>query len=328
MEIKKITKSEIEKLISIEDALEAVEEAFEAKGTGKTQMPPKSYIYFKKFDGDFRVMPAYLEELGAAGVKVVNVHPKNPESKGMPSVMATVILLSPETGSPIAFMDGTLITGLRTGAAGGVAAKYLARKDSRKIGMVGTGAQARTQLSALNEVLEINEVKAYSRDKKLRREFTNKMSEEFDFEVESVNECKEAVIGMDVIVTTTPTRSPIISNKWISEGMHINAIGADAQGKQELDSKILQRAKIVIDDWEQASHSGEINVPLSEGEITRDNMYGDIGEVVSGEKDGRTSNDEITVFDSTGLAVQDIATAWKVYQLAEEKGVGDKLNLF
>lgn len=327
MKVLLLKESDIEDLISLEETIEAVEMAFRDKGNNRSQMPPKSYVYFNSFDGDFRTMPAYLEDMGAAGVKVVNVHPENPEKHEIPSVMATIVLLSPETGKPLAIMAGTKITGYRTGGAGGVAAKHLARKNSEIVGMIGTGVQARTQLLALDEIFDLNRVKAYDLSKENRTKYSERMGSELDAEVEAVDEERKAVESVDIIVTTTPSRSPILKDEWIPEEAHINAIGADAEGKQELDPRILKRGKIVVDDWEQASHSGEISVSITNGELEKHDIYGQIGEVVAGKKIGRESEDEITIFDSTGLAVQDIATAWKVYERAREQDIGHSINL-
>jgi len=322
-----LSRAEVEGLISMREAIEAVEGAFRAKGIGKAQMPPKSYVYFDRYKGDFRVMPAYLEEKGAAGVKIVNAHPLNPKEHGLPTVMAVIVLLDPKTGAPLAIMDGTWITNIRTGAGGAVAAKYLARKDSRIFAMVGAGVQARTQLVALKEVLDIEEVRVNDLSAENARQYAKEMGEQLGVTIKAVADTGRAVEGADVVVTTTPARKPILMNDWVSEGMHINAIGADAPGKQELDPQILTRAKIVVDDVEQAIHGGEINVPLSEGAIARGDIYADLGEVVTGKKLGRASREEITIFDSTGLAVQDIATDWVVYQKAREMGKGIEVEL-
>ena len=327
MKVLLLSRAEVEGLISTRDAIEAVEEAFRAKGLGKAQMPPKSYVYFKHHNGDFRVMPAYLEEMGAAGVKIVNAHPRNPKEHGLPTVMAIIVLLDPKTGAPLTIMDGTWITNVRTGAGGAVAAKYLARKDSRVVAMVGAGVQAKTQLLALNEVLKIEEIRVNDLSVNKAEKCAKEMGKKLGLDAKAIKETRKAVEGSDVVVTTTPSRKPILMNKWISEGTHINAIGADATGKQELDPEILLRAKVVVDDVEQAIHGGEINVPLSKGVIARGDIYADLGEVITGKKPGRTSRDEITVFDSTGLAVQDIATDWVVYKKAKEMGKGREVEL-
>jgi len=322
-----LSRAEIEGLISMREAIEAVEGAFRAKGLGKAQMPPKSYVYFDRYNGDFRVMPAYLEDQDAAGVKIVNVHPKNPKAHGLPTVMATIVLLNPKTGTPLAIMDGTWATNIRTGAGGAVAAKYPARRDSRIVAMVGAGVQARTQLIALKEVLGIEEVRVNDVSLEKAKQYAEEMSEQLGVDVKAVGDTERAVEGTDIVVTTTPARKPIIMNDWVSDGMHINAIGADAPGKQELDPQILTRAKIVVDDVGQAIHGGEINVPFSKGVITRGDIYTDLGEVVTGKKSGRTSGKEITIFDSTGLAVQDIATEWVIYKKAREAGKGIEVEL-
>lgn len=322
-----LSRSQIERLITIREAIEAVEEAFRAKGLGKVQMPPKSYVFLRHYHGDFRVMPAYVESLDAAGVKIVNVHPRNPKRCGLPTVMAIIVLLDPKTGAPIAIMDGTFITNLRTGAAGAVAAKYLARRDSEVVAMVGAGAQARTQLQALAELFEVREVRVNDISRSNARRFVKEMRSKVEAKFKVVSSTKQAVERADVVVTTTPSTRPIVMSEWISDGTHINAIGADAPGKQELDHKLLLRGKVVVDDIQQAIHSGEVNVPLSLGLIARADIYGDLGEIVAGKKPGRESDDEITVFDSTGLAVQDIVTDWVVYRKAIRSRRGRRIDL-
>jgi len=326
-----LTDEEIKPLLSIGEVMEAVEEAFKEKGLGYVQMPPKPYLFFEKYDGDLRVMPSYLERIDVSAVKVVNSHPHNLSSYGLPTVMATIILIDPKNGAPLAVMGGSYITALRTGAAGGIAVKYLARKDSKVIGLVGAGTQARTQLAALISLYkELDEVRVWSRTRETRNRFVSKMRELYRKEVNRIRpleSVKEAVEECDIVVTSTPSRNPIVMNEWISKGTHFNCIGADAPGKEEIDPAVLKGAKIVVDDWEQASHSGEINVPLTKGLIKKEDIWGDLGEIVAGLKAGRASRDEITVFDSTGLAVQDAVTAKIVYEKAISKNIGEFIEL-
>jgi len=288
------------------------------------QMPPKLYVTFPS--GDFRSMPCYVPKLGLGCIKVVSVHPDNPARHRLPSVIATIILIDPETGSPLAIMDGTWITDMRTGAAGGIAAKHLARRGSRVIGLVGAGAQARTQLLALNEVLDIDEVRVSAKTLGECERFRDSMKK-LGLRIEIKESIEDAVKGCDVLVTTTPVTRPIVMDDWISEGTHINAIGADAPGKEELDPRILKRAKIVVDEFEQACHSGEINVPLSKGLIRKEDIYGELGEIIVDKKVGRTSEREITVFDSTGLAIEDLAAASVIYERAKEVNLGIEIDL-
>jgi len=321
---------EVRELISMRDVMDAVELAFREKGLGRVQMPPKIYLFFSRYNGDLRAMPSYLEEMNISAVKVVNVHPDNRERYGLPTIMAVIILVDPRNGFPLAIMGGTTITNMRTGAAGGIAAKHLARRDSRVVGLVGAGVQARTQLMALLEVFgSLDEVRVWSRSDETKMRFIDEASAIYGRMCRFVaaSSVEDAVKGADIIVTTTPSRAPLVMNDWIKPGVHINCIGADAPGKEELDPAILKRAKIVVDDWEQASHSGEINVPLKMGLISRSDIWAEMGEIVAGIKPGRVGDNEITVFVSTGLAIQDAVTANLVYKRALERGVGRRISI-
>ncbi|MBO3800509.1 MAG: alanine dehydrogenase [Candidatus Brockarchaeota archaeon] len=324
MKVSLISRTCVEKSISMKEVMDAVEDAFRAKGLGRVQIPTKTYIVFP--NGDFRTMSSYMPDLEMSCVKIVNVHPNNPNKYGLPTVMATIILIEPETGRPLAIMDGTHITNMRTGAAGGIAAKYLARRDSKVIGMVGAGAQARTQLLALNEVFKIEEVRVCAKTVGECEKFTRDM-EYLGLNILIKDSVKEAVQGCDILVTTTPVTQPIVRSEWVSEGMHINAIGADAPGKEELDPEILRRAKVVVDDYEQACHYGELNVPFSKGIFRREQIHAELGEIIIGKKAGRTSDEEITVFDSTGLAIQDLAVAVLVYEKSKKLGLINEVEL-
>jgi alanine dehydrogenase len=308
-----LTRHDVEKILTPVVANETVEKAFKAYSLGCTQMPPKSYLYFPK--GDLRSMPAYLsgEGFDIAGVKCVNVHPQNAAGQ-MPSVMAVIILNDPQTGFPLAVMDGTYLTCLRTGAAGAIAAKYLSRKDSNVAGFVGCGAQARAQLSCLLEVRNIQKIKIWQfpKDKDCVREFKKWAQTTYGMETIVSPRMDDVTMNSDIVITTTPSRTPLVNR--VSPGTHINAIGADAPGKQEINPQILKQAKVVVDDWTQASHSGEINVPISLKKIMKRDVHALLGDIVAGKKRGRTSAKEITLFDATGLAIQDISCAYIVYK--------------
>ena len=315
-----LTERDVREVLTMDETMKAVERAFELHALGKTQMPPKVYLNFEK--GDLRAMPAYLDE--KAGVKWVNSHPENPRL-GLPTVMAVIVYNDPKTGFPLAIMDGTHVTNYRTGAAGGIAAKYLARKDSRIFGFVGCGRQAYTQFLALKEVFEMEEIRAYDISERNAERFID-FCDKFGISARVLE--LERVCDCDVLTTTTPSRKPVVRDEWVNEGTHINAIGADAPGKQELDEKLLLRAKIVVDDMEQALHGGEINVAISKGILKPEDIYATLGEIVAGIKRGREKDEEVTIFDSTGLAIQDIAVADVVYRKAKEMGVGIEISLF
>ena len=310
---------EVEGLLSMSEALEAVENAFKLEVEAEAIMPPKLYLDLPEYHGDFRAMPAYIN--GSAGLKWVSVYPDN-ERHNFPCVIATIVLCDPNTGCLLAVMDGTYITSMRTGAAGGVAVKYLARRDSSSIGIIGTGTQARTQLLAISEVLpRIEEVKVFDLRRDASQRFAEEMGAKLNINIRPVETIEQATEA-DIVVTATPSTTPIVKKQYIRPGTHINAIGADAKGKQELEADVLKNAKVVVDSIEQASHSGEINVPLSQGMIRVEEIYGTLGEVVANMKRGRENDEEITIFDSTGLAIQDIVCAKLVYNKAKERGHG------
>ena len=307
-----LTQSDIRSVAKMSAVVPVIDAAFEAHGRGDTQMPVKVYLDLPEYHGDFRAMPAYMD--GSAGVKWVNSHPRNPETYNLPSVLGMYILSDPATAVPLAVMDATLLTALRTGAAASVAAKHLARPDARSVGFVGCGVQARTILDALRVVFDDLQVVTADRSADAAATFAAEVGG-------SVGNLSSAV-ACDIVCTATPSHRPIVRHEWVRPGAHINAMGADAHGKQELESSLLMTAKVVIDDWQQACASGEVNVPLSDGSLTRDDIHGSLGDVVSGAVPGRETDDEITVFDSTGLAVQDVALARLVYEQAREAGVG------
>jgi alanine dehydrogenase len=278
----------------------SVESAFADHGRGLVQMPPKVYITLP--EGDFRTMPAYLPTLSLAGVKIVNVHPGNP-SRGLPTVMALTIILDLATGRPVAVINATRLTDMRTGAAGAVAAKYLSPKQDIVLGVIGTGRQAEAQVAAISKELKIREIRVHGRNPVRVRKFADRFME---FPCHAMT--AEKTCDCDVLVTATPSTAPIVRSEWIHGGTHINAIGADAPGKEELDPALLRRAEVFVDDMAQATHSGEVNVPISRGIYRADEIAGTLGEVVIGKKK-RSSPDAITIFDSTGLAIQDLAIA-------------------
>jgi len=326
-----LSTGDVKKLLDMNDVLTAVENAFRLRGLGRVQMPAKMYIFFEKYNGDIRTMPSYIEDLGIAAVKIVNVHVDNPKKFNLRTVMATLVLIDPATGAPLSIMDGSIVTDMRTGAASGVASKYLARKDSRTLGLIGAGTQSHTQLQAIvNALGKLDEVNIYDIVPETAKAFAEEAMKTYSKGVKTikaVSEPKEAVSGMDIVVTCTPSRKPIVKDSWVSKGQHFNCIGADAPGKEEMDPAILKRAKVVIDDWEQARHSGEINVPISLGLFSEKDVYGNIGDIVAGKKPGRTSHDEITIFCSTGLAIQDAVTAKLAYDAAKKKGVGHEFEM-
>lgn len=321
--VRLLSGKDIAATVTMEDVLSAVEQVFKEYAEGKVIMPPKIYLEVPG-SGDFRAMPAYVPSIRTAGMKWVNVHPDNPQH-GLPTVMATILLNDPATGKPLAVMDGTYITDMRTGAAGGIAAKLMA-KSVATVGLIGSGRQAWTQVLAYKHVFgdRVKLIKVYSRRPERAEAFAHRVEKYVGYDVKICRTPREAA-DADLIATTTPAREPILKPEWVKPGTHINAIGADAPGKQELFTELTLKARIFVDSVEQASHSGEINVPWSKGLLDEKKLAGTIGEVIAGMKKGRIG-DEITVFDSTGLSIQDIATAHIAYERAMKSGRGTDLE--
>lgn len=312
-----LTQEDVRSLLGMGEVVQVVEKAFLAYAKGDVEMPPKAYL--KADGGDFRAMPARMG--GSAGVKWVNAHPGNP-NQGLPSVMAVFIFNDASTGCPLAVMDATEITAYRTGATAAIASKHLARRRARTLGLVGAGRQARSQLAAHMEVFDLESVRVYDTCPEAVRRFVESYP---DVHVQACS--VEETVSSDIVCTLTPARSPVVRREWVRHGTHINAVGADAAGKQELDPAILKDALVVVDELRQASAGGEINMPLTAGEFRLEQVYGTLAEVVAGIKPGREHDDRITVFDSTGVAIEDLATAELVYERAREQGKGVGLRL-
>jgi alanine dehydrogenase len=305
------------------EIIDAVESAFAADARGNTQMPAKSYIDLPQHNGDFRSMPAYIdaEEWEAAGLKWVNSHSENPDRHGLPTVIGTMIYSDPATAFPLALLDGTTLTRLRTGGAAAVATRYLAREDASSLGLVGAGVQSYTQLEGIAAVRDIETVVVSDVDDEAVAAIIERYGDDFDVREGSIAE----TTACDVVSTTTPVREPLVER--VGDRTHVNAMGADAKGKHELADQLLQSAKIVIDDYEQCTHSGEINVPWSAGLLDETDLHAELGDVVTGRAAGRTDSDSVTVFDSTGLAIQDVAASHVIYEHASERGIGTPFEL-
>lgn len=271
-----------------------VETAFREHALGNVGMPLRLYVMVPGSDG--RTLSASLPSMEPHGATNDGIHPGSRSP-------ALSLIIDPRTGKPLAFLNTEELKTMGTGAAGAVAAKYLSPKKEIVLGLIGAGKQAECQLEAIAQELSVQEVRIWSRDEK-RAELFRKKYPRYDIQV-----CNpKRVCDCDVLVTTTPSRTPIIRNKWIHEGTHINAVGADAPGKQELDPTLLIRGSVYVDDIEQALRAGEINVPVSRNYFSRTRIAGTLGEVVL-KKKGRSHDDEITIFASTGCAMQDPATA-------------------
>ena len=305
------------------EAVKATEEAFRELYWGTAIMPDRQSLNLTHTGGWLGVMPAFLRRAEALSTKVVTVFGRNPEEHGLPTTMATIILNDPLTGKPTCIMDGSYLTAVRTGAAGGVAAKLLSRSNSRRLGVFGSGTQARTQVEGVLTVRTLESVKIFSRMFDHAAKLAKELEEKHGVRATAVRSPQEAVEGCDIVVTATTSPSPVFDGNLLSEGTHVNCIGAHTPNTRELDSAAITRAKVVVDQREAAlKEAGDILIPISEGLITSTHIYAELGEIVAGAMPGRSAEDWITVFKSCGLAVQDAVIAKMAFSKAVESGIG------
>ncbi|MHA1576486.1 MAG: ornithine cyclodeaminase family protein [Candidatus Thorarchaeota archaeon] len=322
-----LSRGDVASCLPMNKTIQAVEDAYKAFANGRVSMPPVMHLDVSQYNGEVDIKSGYIEDFGLIGTKIASGYYEN-HKLGLPPGVAIIVLMNLKTSMPVAIMDGSHITSFRTGAAGAVAANVLARKDSRVVGIVGAGTQGRMQAIALKELFPIDTIRIWDTVETAANQYVKEMTSKLGITVEQCNNPKGVVEGADIIVTVTPSKKALVMNDWIEEGVHINAIGADGPGKQELDPAIVKRAdKVVVDSLNQCKIIGEIQHALKQGLIQEQDVYAEIGEILIGEKPGRELDNEITLFDSTGLAAQDIAAAHVVYEQAKERNIGHLFNL-
>lgn len=325
-----LTRKDVEKVLTMKDAIAAVEEGFRQLALGNVIMPQRTAIRISEHHGIHLGMPAYVGGAGDGGslaLKVVTVYPENPSKFGLPTTIGTLLLNDPRTGALVAIMDAGFLTAMRTGAVSGVATRYLAREDARTVGIFGAGVQARAQLMAMCEVRPIERALVCDPVQEGRDRFAAEMSELLSIPVEPTDDPR-ACVDNDIVVAASSSGEPIFEGSWLAPGTHINGIGSHSPGTRELDTVAIQRSKVVPDLAAACLvEAGDLIMPIEEGAITEDHIHASLGEVVAGLKPGRESDEEITLFKSVGLAVQDAATAAQVYDLARAAGVGVEIEI-
>lgn len=321
-----LTRHDVSSLLTFEEYVTAVEEAFRLHAAGNATKP--GLLHVDSTDGEFHIKAGGLKlRKQYFALKVNGGFFHNAERFSMPNIQGLIVLFDGDNGYPLAVMDSRVITSNRTGAATAVAAKYLAKPESKTATIFGSGVQARIQLRALVSVLPIKTVYVVGRNQSKLQDFQQAMSKQFDLSVELVEESGAAVRNSDVCVTCTPSRSAILHAQDVAPGTFIAAVGADSPDKQELDPELLRRNKVVVDLVDQCAHVGELHHALNQGMRLND-VHAELGEIILGKKPGRLSQDEIIVFDSTGTSLQDVASAAAVYEKAVESSVGKNFDFF
>ncbi|MFJ5788988.1 ornithine cyclodeaminase family protein [Lysinibacillus sp. NPDC093197] len=335
-EIRILSKEDVKKLISIQQVIEVVESVYKAKSDGLTDVWPTVFYEFNRGKADLDIKSGYLKSKQLFGHKTVTWFGDNTE-KGIPTLIGMIAVFDAETGMPIGMTDAAYITGMRTGAAGALGAKYLARVDAENLLIVGAGNQAIFQIAAtLTTIPTIKKVRVASQQLANANSFVEGISQQLkhqfginvdNIKFEAVDYLEQAVNDSHIIITVTPSRNPIIRKEWLQKGTHISCIGADMEGKQEIDPEILPSSLLFVDDMMHCKEVGEIEIPLKQGIINETNIIGELGDLIVGKVKGRTSNDQITIFDATGMALLDIATADMALKEAEKNKLGSKTNI-
>lgn len=343
-----INQETTEDVLDMASVIEVVEQAYQMKSNQQATLFPLIFHEFVEGRADMDIKSGHLPEADVFGLKLVSWFGDNAE-KGLPQLVGTVMVLDSQTGVPLGILSGEHITCMRTGAAGGIGAKYLARPESENLLIVGTGHQAPFQIMATLMAMEhIKRVfichpksaeKAQSfisqiKDKLLKKFVSKYTGDEYeryasrcDVEFIAVEDIEDAVKQADIIITATPSREPMIQKDWVKPGTHITCIGADMEGKQEIDEHLFAAGRVFVDDVGQAVRVGETEVPIKKGVITEADIVGEIGNVILGRVAGRNTAEEITIFDSTGIAIQDLLTATHILKIADKSGAGTIVDL-
>ena len=316
-----LSRQDVEKInLPMIEIINALDNMFKEKGEGRVEMPPKPSIHPRK-DAFINAMMAYIPSMESAGVKCISGYLENP-AKGLPYITGLLVLNDPETGIPIAIMDAVWITAKRTGAATAIGAKYLARQDSSTVGIIACGVQGRSNLEALSCLFKVTKVKAYDIYPDVAQKYSREMSETLHLNVEVVKHPKDAVTGLDMVVTSGPILKdpdPVIEPGWLSEGAFASPVDYDSSWQGEA---IREADRFVTDDLEQMGYYRKAGYFKYTPE-----PYADLGEIAAGKKPGRQADDERTICMNLGLALDDMATGILIYKKAKEKGIGTDLPL-
>ena len=323
-----LSRNDVASVLTMDDCISAVETAFGELAQGRAIMPQRAVIRVAEHNGVFLAMPAYIGgDLGTLGLKMVTVYPDNPGQKKLPTIFGTMLLCDETTGQAVAIMDAGYLTAVRTGAASGVATRHLARRDARTCVVFGAGVQAREQLKAMALVRDLQRVTVLDVVAEARDRFCRDMSAELDLAVEATEDAEGAVREADIVVTASSSHTPVFAGAWLKPGAHVNNIGSHSPDARELDTETVVRAKFVADLKEaNLAEAGDILIPIKEGAVTEDHIFASLGEIVAGQKPGRENDEEITVFKSCGLAVQDVSSAMAVYRAARARGIGTEVE--
>ena len=322
-----INRSEVRQLLPMNECIDAMAETFKILGSEGTIQPQRMVMWLPEKVGVLAIMPAYLGELDAMGIKVISVFPGNHDTE-YDSHQGVVMLFDTKNGRPLAIIDASEITAIRTAAASGVATRLLAREDARDLVILGSGVQAREHLRAMLITRDIKRVRVWNPYSGLARQFAETEAKLQGVSIEPMEADRADVEGADIICTVTPSLEPVLFGDSISDGAHINAVGASQPHARELDTAAVVKSRMFVDRHESAlKESGDFLFAKKEGAVSDDHIVGEIGEILLGVVEGRKSADDITVFESLGMASEDVVAAQHVYLKAIEKDMGTSIKM-
>jgi ornithine cyclodeaminase/alanine dehydrogenase-like protein (mu-crystallin family) len=322
-----LTEEHVKSLLTMSDLITAMESAVARFSAREVLQPVRTVLTVGPTHAYFGVMPAYIEQPASLGAKVVTVFNAN-HARGLPSHLATIMLLDPETGSLLAIMDGRYITEARTAAVSAVSARHLARPNASRLAIIGTGVQARSHLEAYAEVRTLEEVRVWSPQARSRDRFVHDMNGRIPVPIRPTDSAGAAVRDADLVVLATSAPQPVISDEWIAPGAHVVSVGACRPDQREMAPALVARARVFVDSRAAALvESGDVVLGIKEHRFDERHIAGELGDVVLGRVPGRTSQDGITIFKSLGMAVEDVVAADLAYRRAVETGAGTELTL-
>ena len=325
--IRILSEEDIRRALPMKEAVAAMKEVFEAVSAGRVTMPTRTHIDIPAHNGTALFMPSYADCFGKIGLKVVNIFPANPKN-GLPSIQGLVCLLDGQTGRPLAVLNGTFLTALRTGAASGAATDLLARPDAETVAILGAGVQGRTQLAAMGAVRPVKKVWIYDIVKETAVRFAREMGPVLAVEIVVAESSREALQYADIVCTATVSSTPVFDDADIAPGTHINAIGSYQPDVQEIPEQTVLRSLLIVDHRESVlQETGDLLIPMKKGHMLDTQIHAELGEILAGKVVGRTSDQEVTLFKSVGIAVQDLAAATRVFERAEIEGLGAMVPL-
>lgn len=321
-----LTRRDVASLLTIEECIAAVERAFELQGEGKAAPPGILGVHAR--DGGFHIKAGILNlDRSYFAAKLNANFPENANRFGLPTIQGVIALCDAENGYPLALMDSIEITIQRTGAATAVAAKYLARRDSKIATICGCGNQGRISLLALSTIVDLSKVFAFDSNRDRAQKFSREVSRESKIDIEPAADLESCIRKSGIVITCTPSKKAFLEKEWIAPGTFIAAVGAGSEDKQELDPALFSKSKVVVDLLEQCATIGDLHHALTSKHINREQVHAELGEIVAGRKKGRVTPEEIIIFDSTGMALQDVAAAAMVYEKAMSSAAGTVINL-